>query len=207
MELFKTRNEQELFSVDYYMLKDKLYITRSNYLNMVKRHRYNNSFIQFVLIYYSLFLIVSSITAKYFLFYNSILDSYFNIIVSIIVLVVSLINGNARYGARISTIEKCILELNDLETILIENKCKDVKVLHKKYYSIIKDVELRTESDYLETVNLGKVYSTDWVNKEQQNFLDHKSKKIIMLNKVVNFCRASILAFPVIVITLCILVK
>lgn len=71
--------------------KSKVYdimnTTQSNYSNMLKRLQLEKSFSNFVITYYSIALIVYSLTAVFFSnIFDEKLASYFNIILSIVVL-------------------------------------------------------------------------------------------------------------------------
>ena len=86
--------------------KNKMYdimnTTQSNYSNMLKRLQIRKSFSNFVITYYSITLIVYTLTAEFFPDkFNTELSNYFNIILSIVVLTYSLIITNAKYSERI----------------------------------------------------------------------------------------------------------
>ena len=82
--------------------------TQSNYANMIKRLTRKSKFSNFILIYYSIFLIITTLTCKYFSdYYNVILSEYFSIILSIVVLAYS--NGFALYTMLTSSMPIIIL--------------------------------------------------------------------------------------------------
>lgn len=86
--------------------------TQMNYNSMWKRLHRKAHFASFILVYYSIFLIIYSLTQIVFTnYYHEALSSYFNIIMSIVVLVYSLVNSNARYDSRITAIKgrACIM--------------------------------------------------------------------------------------------------
>lgn len=90
-------------------------ITLCNYSNIEKRLRYKDNFSNNMLIYYSLFIIINSLTAYYFTnCYNQALSKYFNVVLSIILLVYSLINNNSKYTERIINITKSINLINEI---------------------------------------------------------------------------------------------
>ena len=109
-------------------------ITLSNYVNMEKRLSYKQKFSDFILVYYSIFLIINTLSVKYFptLFDNAI-SEYLGVIISIVLLAYSLINSNARYSKRIDDIIKAI---NKLKTIKREITNENIKEFKKKYYKI-----------------------------------------------------------------------
>ena len=95
--------------------------TLKNYINMEKRLSESKKFADFILVYYSIFLIINSLTAKYFTLYNSTLCEYFGIILSVIMLAYSLINSNANYAQRITNVTTAI---NSLKTLKREDIIK-----------------------------------------------------------------------------------
>lgn len=129
-------------------------ITLRNYSNMQNRLSYRNKFSNYILIYYSIFLIVNTLTAKYInnidnFSYNRELSEYFGIILSIIILVYSLVNNNANYPIRINNIIKSI---NSLKTIKREIKPMTIKKFKDNYFQITDNTELRTDIDFYETI-------------------------------------------------------
>ena len=90
-------------------------ITQTNYENMVKRLLIKKAFSNFTITYYSVALITYSLTAEFFpKMFNTKLSSYFNIILSIVVLTYSLIIANANYSERINSTENA---LNDVKSM------------------------------------------------------------------------------------------
>ena len=80
--------------------------TQSNYANMIKRLSRKQKISNLVLIYYSIFLIVNTLTGKYFpQYFNTELSEYFGIILSVVMLAYSLINNSSNYAVRISDVE------------------------------------------------------------------------------------------------------
>ena len=76
--------------------KEKVYdimdTTQSNYANMLKRLSFKKTFSNFTITYYSVALIIYSLTAEYFpKIFDVKLSSYFNIILSIVVLTYSFV--------------------------------------------------------------------------------------------------------------------
>lgn len=134
--------------------KDKVFdimeMTQNNYSNMLKRLARKDKFSNFVLVYYSICIIVYSLTTEFFP--NSInvkLSSYFNIILSIIVLVYSLINGNAKYSERIHMAEKV---LNSVKAKKRDLNDKNVNQIRSEYEHIMSKAEYRDEVDFFRTL-------------------------------------------------------
>lgn len=134
--------------------KDKVFdimeMTQNNYSNMLKRLARKDKFSNFVLVYYSICIIVYSLTTEFFP--NSInvkLSSYFNIILSIIVLVYSLINGNAKYSERIHMAEKV---LNSVKAKKRDLNDENVNQIRSEYEQIMSKAEYRDEVDFFRTL-------------------------------------------------------
>ena len=90
--------------------KDRMFnimdMTQCNQANMLKRLARISKFSNFVLIYYSIVLIIYALTVIYFpKCYNGNLSGYFSIIISVVILVFSIINGNSKYSERIKMTE------------------------------------------------------------------------------------------------------
>lgn len=97
----------------YYRIMD---ITQSNYANQWKRLSKDSKRADFILIYYSLAIIVYSLSVK---FYPQLFDetwsSYSSLILSVIVLIYSIINSKAGYPERIAKIQIALNEVKRLK--------------------------------------------------------------------------------------------
>lgn len=97
----------------YYRIMDR---TQSNYANQLTRISRDAKRSDFILIYYSLALIIYSLSVK---FYPHLFDetwtSYSSIILSVIVLIYSIINSKARYSERITKIQFALNEVKRLK--------------------------------------------------------------------------------------------
>lgn len=129
--------------------------TQMNYSNMLKRLSRQNSVSNFILIYYSIFLIVNTLTCKYFCeIYNSIIAEYCSIILSVIMLAYSLINNNANYSSRINNIEK---SLNQIKNLKRNIKDESIESTIEQYNAITDKTEKRSDVDFFLTLRqLGK---------------------------------------------------
>jgi len=86
--------------------------TQSNYANMIKRLERRSKVSNYILIYYSIFLIIITLTGKYFpTYFNCNLGEYFGVILSVVVLAYSLVNNSANYSVRIARIEDALNKL------------------------------------------------------------------------------------------------
>lgn len=122
--------------------------TLQNYINMEKRLNYRKKYSNIIVPYYSISLIVSSLTPKFFSSYCSNLSEYFNIVLSVIILTYSLIVANANYGQRIDKVTHSVNQLKTLKRT-ISNDLEDFK---KKYYEITDNTEFRSDTDFFNTV-------------------------------------------------------
>ena len=141
--------------------------TQSNYANMIKRLSRKNKVSNFVLIYYSIFLIITTLTGKYFPgYFNLKLGEYFGIILSVIVLAYSLVNNSANYAVRIANIET---SLNKLKTIKRGLEDRDLEECVNEYNEIADSTERRDDVDFFITVkHLCNEYDIDWLTKKRK---------------------------------------
>lgn len=134
--------------------KNKMYdimnTTQCNYSNMLKRLQIRKSFSNFVITYYSITLIVYTLTAEFFPDkFNTELSDYFNIILSIVVLTYSLIITNAKYSERIQAAERVLNEVKAKKRELTE---ENVIEKRKEYEDIMSKAEYRSEIDFFRTL-------------------------------------------------------
>lgn len=124
--------------------------TQSNYSNMLKRLSRKDKFSNFVLVYYSISIIVYSLTTEFFPeCINVKLSNYFSIILSIVVLVYSLINGSAKYAERIHAAEKVLNSVKSKKRDLTD---QNVGELRTEYEQIMSKAEYRDEVDFFRTL-------------------------------------------------------
>ena len=134
--------------------KNKMYdimnTTQSNYSNMLKRLQIRKSCSNFVITYYSITLIVYTLTAEFFPDkFNTELSNYFNIILSIVVLTYSLIITNAKYSERIQAAERILNEVKAKKRELTEGNVAEKR---KEYENIMSKAEYRSEIDFFRTL-------------------------------------------------------
>lgn len=134
--------------------KNKMYdimnTTQSNYSNMLKRLQIRKSFSNFVITYYSITLIVYTLTAEFFPDkFSTELSNYFNIILSIVVLTYSLIITNAKYSERIQAAERVLNEVKAKKRELTEGNVAEKR---KEYENIMSKAEYRSEIDFFRTL-------------------------------------------------------
>lgn len=123
----------------------------SNYSNMITRLSRKEATSKFILIYYSMALIIYSLTSHFFpQYFNDVLGEYFGIILSVVILIYSIINSNARYSERIGKLEEAI---NELKTIKREINSEQIELIRKRYVNVVDQQELRTQEDFFFTVN------------------------------------------------------
>lgn len=112
----------------YYRIMDR---TQSNYANQLKRLSRDKKRADFILIYYSLALIIYALSGKYYpQFFDENWISYSSIVLSVIVLIYSIVNSRSEYSGRISSIQHA---LNDVKRLKREvgalPKLSDIKPL------------------------------------------------------------------------------
>ena len=97
----------------YYRIMDR---TQSNYANQLKRISKDAKRSDFILIYYSMALIVYALSAEFYPgLFDSTWTSYSSIILSTIVLIYSIVNSKAGYPERISKIQTALNEVKRLK--------------------------------------------------------------------------------------------
>lgn len=156
--------------------------TQINYSNMVKRLTRKSKISNFALIYYSIFLIISSLTCKYFpTIFNCKLADYFNIILSVIVLAYSLINNNANYSIRIANIENSLNQIKNIKRELDKDNLKDNI---NKYIEITDKTERREDVDFFITIKeLKRKYKRAEDSKKNN---EQEDREIIQQKKAVD---------------------
>ena len=141
--------------------------TQSNYANMIKRLSRKQKILNLVLIYYSIFLIVNTLTGKYFpQYFNTELSEYFGIILSVVMLAYSLINNSSNYAVRISDIEE---SLNRLKTIKRSLSEENLDECISEYNKVADSTERREDVDFFITVkHLCKEFKINWFTKKRK---------------------------------------
>ena len=125
-------------------------MTHLNYGNMIKRLSGKRRFSDFILPYYSIALIIFSLTALvYPKAINTTLTTYFSIVISIVVLVYSITNGQAHYGTRIQKAEKIMLSIKNLQREINDSNAEEKK---KEYDVVMGNAEFRSDMDFFKSV-------------------------------------------------------
>lgn len=187
--------------------------TLNNYINMEKRLNANKRFSNFILTYYSIFLIVSSLTSSFFGLYNSELCEYFGIIISVVLLAFSLINSSANYDKRIDVVT---IAINKLKT-LKRNTSLEPEEFKKAYDEIVDNVEFRSDIDFFRTVksyckkngitwyfSISKIEKNDEQTKQLKEYLSEISRFGLQFEIILTIIfRSAVVVFPVIIMLLC----
>lgn len=158
--------------------KTKMYdimnTTQNNYSNMLKRLVLCKAFSNFVITYYSIAVIVYSLTAEFFpKVFDVKLSCYFNIILSVVVLTYSLIIANAKYSERIQAAEDV---LNAVKARKRELSDDNVKQIRQEYEMIMSKAEYRAEVDFFCTLK-------QMCKKNNVRWYSYQSDLIKMENK------------------------
>lgn len=190
--------------------------TLCNYINMEKRLSENKKLSDFVLVYYSIFFIVNSLTAAYFACYNVKLCEYFGIILSVVMLAYSFINSNANYARRIDIITNAI---NQLKTLKRDFDNMEIDLFKNKYNSIVDNVEFRNDVDFFKTIKSKcKELGVKWYaffdtngNEDRaqlKNYLSEISPYYLQLKLALTWMfKLFVIALPPTVILLCFIVN
>ena len=193
--------------------------TLSNLSNMQRRFKTRRYFSDFFLVYYSVFMIVNTITIFYFEdTYNGYLGGYFNLILSICLLAFSLISSNAHYPERLQKVEKAIHEVKTIKREFGTNGCclKDQKEI---YYKAIDGIEIRSDIDFFRTIkqqclaNNAKWYKPETVcaisdgiyKRKISKYLSEINPYITWLKIIINvLCYMALILLPVTLIIICV---
>lgn len=163
----------------YYRIID---VTQTNYVNQLNRLSKAEKHSDFILIYYSLALIIYPLSVQ---FYPSVLDAtwitYSSIVLSIVLLVFSIINSKAAYPQRISALQVALTETKQLkreigdlpnlvqrppkclnssdpehvsscESCPYSDSCKKLEDIKNAYEKIINTAEMREDVDFYHTI-------------------------------------------------------
>ena len=194
---------------------------------MLRRLDRNSRFSNFVLIYYSIALIIYALTVIYFQdYYDETLSGYFSIIISIVILVFSIINGNSKYSERIRATESTLNAIKALKRELTEENLSEK---NDEYNKIIDAMEYRAEVDFFNTLKQRcKEYDIRWyfykkdieerkkaVGEEKKEQLDKlnnylsEDNPILQQLKIIcsNVLCAMIVLMPIIIFVFCFVVK
>jgi len=141
---------------------------QSNYANQLKRITRSEKRSNFILIYYSLMLIICSLSIKFYpALFSETWISFSSIILSIIVLIYSIINSKADYTNRISKIQVALNEVKRLKRelgALEENETAQFDKLKNQYDSLVSSTEVRDDLDFFHTVRqLCKLYGINHI--------------------------------------------
>ncbi len=136
--------------------RDKWYrilkCTQLNYSNLLNRLSKDHKRSNFIIIYYSTALIIYSLSTHFFeTVFNEDFTSYASIILSIIVLIYSIINSNARYSERITSVLYGLNEIKTLKRRLAAGE--DLAIVDEEYGEIIAQVEYRDDLDFYRTIH------------------------------------------------------
>ncbi len=195
--------------------------TLNNYIFMEKRLSNNKKLSELVLTYYSVFLLINSLTPIFFDWYSTHLSNYFGIILSIVLLAYSLINSNANYTKRIDAITQAINQIKTIKRELTDDNIDQVK---KEYNNIVDSVEFRGDIDFFRTVKCQcKELGIKWYQKpakidtlatsgdeerisKVKNYLSEISPITLQIQIISKILFSILLfVFPLIVVALCIM--
>lgn len=161
----------------YYRIID---VTQSNYANQLKRLSKAEKRSDFILVYYSLSLIIYSLSVQ---FYPSVFDatwlSYSSIVLSIVLLVFSIINSKAAYPQRVAAIQTALNKTKQLKrdvgnlpnlstrpclnspesdpsssckSCLYQDSCRKLDTYKNEYENIVNTTEIREDVDFYHTI-------------------------------------------------------
>lgn len=191
-------------------------VTLSNYANMEKRLSFLKTFSNIMLIYYSIFLIINTISSKYFIFYNAELAEYLGLIISVTMLAFSVVNNYSNYAQRIEKVTESINKLKTLKRT-INDETFNAESFSKEYYEITDTTELRSDSDFfLTTKQLCKEKGILWTKKPSnikiddeltdkiKKYLSEINRFVLTFKLILTFIlESALIIFPIFTFVLC----
>lgn len=163
-------------------------ITQDNYANIIKRLERKSKISNIILIYYSIFLIMCTLTTKYFpKRFNCTLSEYFSLLLSVIVLAYSLVNNNANYAIRIKNVEKSLNKMKDMKRKLEEKSNEELKEMINQYNELTDATERREDVDFFRTIkNLCKKEGISYIRRTKKCF--NSNKRYVYNKDLVEIC-------------------
>ncbi len=142
--------------------------TLDNYVEMLKRLQRRKSFTSFVLVYYSVALIILPLTTLYFPKYlNKTIIDYSSIAISICILACSLTIQNVKYSERILAATKVVNSLKTIKRDIYNLEGSDLTEKVKTYYSITDTAEQRADIDFFKNLcHNSKLYGINIFSRE-----------------------------------------
>lgn len=148
MEHDETNKNKMYDETKWYRIIDN---AQSNYAYQLKRLSKNDQRANFILIYYSLSLLVYSLTVKFFpSLLNADTTSFFGIVLSIIILIYSIINSNSRYPERIAAVQQGLNKMKSLKRRLKSDG--EFDKVREEYEKVVNGTEMRDDTDFYYTV-------------------------------------------------------
>ena len=191
----------------YYRIMDR---TQSNYAHQLKRLSKDDKRANFILIYYSLALIVYALSLKFYPDkFNETWTSYSSIILSVIVLIYSIINSKAAYTERIAKIVHALNEVKRLkreigalpDTSIFSNcpsqqscmcnqtdACKALEDLKKEYDRLVSGTEIRDDLDFFYTIrHLCKKHGLSWLSGAVKDYDKYNKSDGIVIDEIIGY--------------------
>ena len=136
---------------------------QSNYAYQLKRLSRNDQRANFILIYYSLSLVVYNLTVKYFpSLLNEDITSFFSIVLSIVVLIYSIVNSNSRYPMRVAAVQQGLNKMKSLKRKI--KLAGEFDKVREEYEKVVNNIEIRDDIDFYYTVrHLCKEYGINHI--------------------------------------------
>lgn len=128
-------------------------LSLNNYSNMNKRLSHKKKIAEFVLVYYSVALIILALTAKWFSScFNAELADYFGIVLSVVLLAYSLVNSTANYNQRVAASQEIINALKTIKRTLGDAQEPVPQDFVDKYNKLMDKAERREDIDFFRTL-------------------------------------------------------
>lgn len=141
-------------------LDNKIWITRKRRINASERLLKSASFVDFINVYYSIFLIILSLLSISPFCNNDVLISYFGLAGSIALTISIIYATSLRYRERSAELKQnyiALQKLIDRLALAQDTDVEEIRAIQVEYTDLLSAVENHTDIDYLKLLNTGKV--------------------------------------------------
>lgn len=156
------KQQQYEFSTPKQLLDNKLWVTRKSRINASERLLKAASFIDFINVYYSIFLIILSLISISPFCKDNGLTSYVGLAGSIALTISIIYATSLRYRERSAALKQNYIALQvlpDRLKFIPEENEESINSVQSEYTELLLTVENHTHIDYLNLLRTGKVYN------------------------------------------------
>lgn len=139
-------------------LDNKLWITRKCRINAAERLLQAANFVDFINVYYSVFLILLSLVSVSPYVNNTTMISYINLACSITLTISIIYATTLGYKERSAALKQNYIALQELlDRLKLSNDQNEIQKINKEYCDLLRLVENHKHIDYLDLIRTGSV--------------------------------------------------